>query len=88
MKNDILKKTGQLRNVRVEYGFGAVCHCCPLLSIVAHCCPLLSIVVHCCQLLSIVFHCYPLFNNVMIAQLSEQNVFELIRKVTCRTQQH
>ena len=25
MKNDILKKTGQFRNVRVEYGFGAVC---------------------------------------------------------------
>ena len=28
MKNDILKKTGQLRNVRVEYGFGAVCAVC------------------------------------------------------------
>jgi hypothetical protein len=25
MKNDILKKNGQFRNVRVEYGFGAVC---------------------------------------------------------------
>ena len=25
MKNDNLKKNGQFRNVRVEYGFGAVC---------------------------------------------------------------